>query len=687
MAQSREATAEAPAQGQIFVVNGEPVAFYLHGTNEPGDRWALTPGQREELARKVMAHGGRICPREEDADTIIAKEGKAFYKLEYKYSSSRKYVEKPTFVNTCIRNRRYAHEPIRQRSMGGRIPGETRVKFTSQDDRHLCEYIALRIPNKEAGGRYGEVFYKELVDDGWKNEHEFGWARRHTWHSWRERYRKNDARLDPIIDQIVAANPPPVDGKGLYEYSRLVNAKQHYEFMKKNQYQPSDEEEDYEDTDAEEQQENDELPGEEDAQRHPSPAQASVGRNAERRQTDFGPRRLPGPSSTKPPYGRRSAPGNMARPRHQDLDDTGEFQSTVGLDDDFDFPHDFDRPGPEEAGPSGTQHSPSPAPSPRASQPAKKPPTPRPVRPNAAARAASQFPMSSQMTLVNPTQPRSTAQRHRETPLHEDQEVDSRPQKRRRNIAKPFVLIDSERGRVQQQRSSYQAQVQQDQDHRPDEPADLESFSQSPPAGQTNEDAEVVEEMLDGSVEHSGRLSPDVPFELEELDSDDERALLSLNPQRNPPRSSASDAQTGPSRALSRARKRPLLDEQDEDLEDFAKTLDLVGGMAPPRAIGSVAPGPSASSRAQAQAPVTPSASRSLLRAPSVAESTSTSSSQQPRDPVNHVPLDGTRASAERRRARESARHEPYNPPPGTKAFEVAKQKSARRTRSGKIRG
>ena len=299
--------------------------------------------------------------------------------------------------------------------------------------------------------------------------------------------------------------------------------------------------------------------------------------------------------------------------------------------------------------------------------------------------------MSSQATLVNPTQPRSTAPQRREPPPREAQKIDPRPQKRRRNNAQPYVLIDPQRGRAHQQRSDHQVQVQpvEDEIDELDEPEDVESQ----PVGQTNEDDEVVEEMLDGSIEHSGRLSPEVPYDLkepdmpfelpielpwepEELDSDDERARQNLSLQRGPPQPSASGAHAGPSRVTpATVPGQPFVDEDDV----FAEGLDLTISNASRRASGSAAPIPS-SSRASAQRPVTPSASRNLLRIPSVAESTSTSSSDRAQDPVNHVPLDGTRASAERRRARESAKHEPYSPPPGSKAYEMVVQVSAKRT-------
>ena len=54
MENPRQSTVEDPDDHQLFVVEGNPVAFYLYGTNEPSKRSALTPGQREKLARDIM---------------------------------------------------------------------------------------------------------------------------------------------------------------------------------------------------------------------------------------------------------------------------------------------------------------------------------------------------------------------------------------------------------------------------------------------------------------------------------------------------------------------------------------------------------------------------------------------------------------------------------------------------------
>ena len=45
---------------------------------------------------------------------------------------------------------------------------------------------------------------------------------RHTWQSWRERYKKNSARLDVVIANIVSQRPVVPGEKGQYGYVRLV---------------------------------------------------------------------------------------------------------------------------------------------------------------------------------------------------------------------------------------------------------------------------------------------------------------------------------------------------------------------------------------------------------------------------------------------------------------------------------
>ena len=272
---------------------------------------------------------------------------------------------------------------------------------------------------------------------------------------------------------------------------------------------------------------------------------------------------------------------------------------------------------------------------------------------------------------MNPTQPRRTS------PARREQEDAARPPKRQRTHAQPYVLLEPLR-----EHSRNQPPVQHDEDEEPmDEP---DEDAQSPPVGQTNEDALEVEDLLAASFEGSGRVrSPGAASDEEVMDSEDERARqkLSLGRLRRSGPQQASSSRV----ASTASRKRPL--PEIEDMAAFAQGLDLGFGNASRRVSGSSGAGSSTLAllrqRAQGQGAVTPSASRSLPRSPSVAESTSTSSSGKGKDPVNRVPLDGTRASAQKKNARESAAHEEYVPEVGTRAAEI--EVSGKRLRSRQL--
>jgi|SRR5882762_5543485 hypothetical protein len=54
---------------------------------------------------------------------------------------------------------------------------------------------------------------------------EFAWVSRHTWQSWRERYKKNATRLDALIATIVEQKKPVPGEKGQYGYVRQAESK------------------------------------------------------------------------------------------------------------------------------------------------------------------------------------------------------------------------------------------------------------------------------------------------------------------------------------------------------------------------------------------------------------------------------------------------------------------------------
>lgn len=54
---------------------------------------------------------------------------------------------------------------------------------------------------------------------------EYAWVTRHTWQSWRERYKKNSKRLDTRISEIVEQKKPAHGAKGQYGYVRAPEEK------------------------------------------------------------------------------------------------------------------------------------------------------------------------------------------------------------------------------------------------------------------------------------------------------------------------------------------------------------------------------------------------------------------------------------------------------------------------------
>ncbi len=74
----------------------------------------------------------------------------------------------------------------------------------------------------------------------------YGWVRRHTWQSWRNRYVKNQEELDPKIDKYLKENPHCKEGKGRYRLSRTNRQKRRAQ-SEEDDDEDEDEEEDDED--------------------------------------------------------------------------------------------------------------------------------------------------------------------------------------------------------------------------------------------------------------------------------------------------------------------------------------------------------------------------------------------------------------------------------------------------------
>ncbi|KAI5121324.1 hypothetical protein M0805_003791 [Coniferiporia weirii] len=203
---------------QVFVENCHPVKFYLHKS-------IANLKTREDLAETIILHGGVLYASGEDATvTIASSQVEAFREMRKELQGSEdRFVENIKWLQTCIEQGLYYHSPNPVRNNGGRRPGDERTAFSDEDEAHLCNWIATVIPYKESGGRTGNKIYQELVSRA--NSPGYGWVERHTWQSWRERYKKNAARLDQHIAAIVninQSNGVAVPEKAQFGYFKLT---------------------------------------------------------------------------------------------------------------------------------------------------------------------------------------------------------------------------------------------------------------------------------------------------------------------------------------------------------------------------------------------------------------------------------------------------------------------------------
>ncbi|TDL28416.1 hypothetical protein BD410DRAFT_220818 [Rickenella mellea] len=203
---------------QIFLHDGYPVKMHIHSS-------IANLNSRETLARRITHSGGDPSTTEHDARVILADQStEVFDTLVKQYQGDpNKFVESHLWIKKCIDRGIYVHTPNVYKNPGGRRAGDERTSFTDDDEANLCNWIASVIPYKESGGRTGNKIYQELVSR--VNEPGWTWVARHTWQSWRERYKKNAARLDQHIVEIVNLHQPPRGGKGQYGYIREREAK------------------------------------------------------------------------------------------------------------------------------------------------------------------------------------------------------------------------------------------------------------------------------------------------------------------------------------------------------------------------------------------------------------------------------------------------------------------------------
>ncbi|KAJ3750197.1 hypothetical protein DFH05DRAFT_1385556, partial [Lentinula detonsa] len=198
----------------IFLEEGVPMPIHVHES-------IANLKFREALYEKILFCTGFPYATLDSARVIIADSKTSVFSALVKHYqlTPHKYIESLEWVDKCIERQEVSFTPHVFKNPGGRRAGEERTQFTEEDERKLCEWIAAKIPFKSTGGRTGNKLYQQLCEMQ-RNHPEYAWVTRHTWQSWRERYKKNAVRLDKIVDNIVSTTKPNQGEKWQYGYVR-----------------------------------------------------------------------------------------------------------------------------------------------------------------------------------------------------------------------------------------------------------------------------------------------------------------------------------------------------------------------------------------------------------------------------------------------------------------------------------
>ncbi|KAJ7721551.1 hypothetical protein DFH07DRAFT_857708 [Mycena maculata] len=235
---------------QLFVEQGEPLKFHLH-------RSIRLPGARNALQVKIETYGGVVIDTDVGSNVILVNPNHPSGELEsvrhaYKTHSHPElkgvYVEAVKWVQNCVKNGKCVHNYIQKRMGGATYTGRQRASFTTEDDQKLAEYLATLIPNKTDGGRTGQIIYKRLINNAEVLPDEYEWVLRHTWQSWRERYKTRQEWFDPRISVLAKKLDPAPHQK--YELSRNAPRLRQKIYMEEEEEENELEEEEWEEPDT-----------------------------------------------------------------------------------------------------------------------------------------------------------------------------------------------------------------------------------------------------------------------------------------------------------------------------------------------------------------------------------------------------------------------------------------------------
>ncbi|CAE6441808.1 unnamed protein product [Rhizoctonia solani] len=192
----------SPLESLLFVKEDKPVKFHLHES--------LSEDEIENLRYDILLRGGNPDVDISETQAVIhhkdfrrsAARDKRWRQIELFETSDwlKSSIARKRFTLTGAGGRLTAPPAARPKPLvqPGRKPGAPRTEFTEEDDERLILWMAYQFGRNQAG-RQGNRPYQVLVQQA---EH-LWWTHRHTWHSWRERYKIKRTHFDPLIIQAV----------------------------------------------------------------------------------------------------------------------------------------------------------------------------------------------------------------------------------------------------------------------------------------------------------------------------------------------------------------------------------------------------------------------------------------------------------------------------------------------------
>ncbi|CAE6506598.1 unnamed protein product [Rhizoctonia solani] len=189
-----------PLELALFIKGDRPVKFHLHDS--------LPKDEIARLRDDILLRGGNPDVELSEAQVVI--HSKAFRDAAVANRRWRQIelFETSDWLKSCMTMKRFSMTGAGGRltvrpeprpkppAQPGRKPGAPRTEFNEQDDRCLVAWMAYQFGKNQAG-RQGNRPYQVLVQE----PQQLWWTNRHTWHSWRERYKNKKAHFDPLIIQ------------------------------------------------------------------------------------------------------------------------------------------------------------------------------------------------------------------------------------------------------------------------------------------------------------------------------------------------------------------------------------------------------------------------------------------------------------------------------------------------------